>query len=127
MNGAESSLTFWGTGSPMREFLYVDDLAAACIFLMKSFSAPGPINVGTGSEISIRDLAEKIANLAGYKGEIRWDSSKPDGTPRKCLDVSRLTELGFSARTSLTEGLQRTLDYYITHRDQLTAGVRPAV
>lgn len=98
----------WGTGTPMREFLYVDDLAAAVFFLMQQYNEPGHINVGSGNEISIAQLAEKIKTITGYPGTIRFNTSKPDGTPRKVMDVSKLNSLGWTASTTLDEGLQRT-------------------
>ena len=106
----------WGSGTPLREFLYVDDLAEACLFLMRHISVPGPINVGTGQDLSIRDLAELIARTVGYTGTLAFDASKPDGTPRKLMDVSRLRELGWQASTSLEDGVRRTLEWYFAHR-----------
>ena len=100
-----ASVTVWGTGRPLREFLYVDDLADACVFLLKHYSDDQHINVGTGEDISIADFARLIAKTVGYHGQITFDSSKPDGTPRKLLDASRLTALGWRARTPLAEGL----------------------
>jgi GDP-L-fucose synthase len=102
----------WGTGTPMREFLYVDDLAEAVFFLMQQYNEPGHINVGSGKEISIADLAEKIKKITGYPGDIRFNTSKPDGTPRKVMDVSKLNELGWKATTTLDEGLQKTYEYF---------------
>jgi len=98
-------VVIWGTGTPMREFLHVDDLADACFFLLKNYSSPEPINVGTGEDISIRDLALLIKDIAGYTGELRFDSSKPDGTPRKLMDVSKLRQAGFTHSISLKEGI----------------------
>jgi len=98
----------WGTGSPLREFLHVDDLAEACAFLLGLTDPPDLINVGTGREITIRDLTLQVANVVGYTGQIIWDTSKPDGTPRKLMDVSRLAGLGWSASIDLAEGLPRT-------------------
>ena len=95
----------WGTGTPLREFLHVDDLAAACVFLMKTWSDPDPINIGSGQEVSVTELARLIAEVVGWKGEFVFDHSKPDGTPRKLLDVSRLTALGWTASIPLREGL----------------------
>lgn len=95
----------WGTGRALREFLYADDLADACLFLMRTYSREETVNVGTGEELSIAELAEKIARVVGYQGRIRWDSSMPDGTPRKLLDVSMLHALGWKARLMLDEGL----------------------
>lgn len=115
-NGARS-LEIWGSGTPRREFLYVDDVAEACLFLMENWSAPGPINIGVGRDISIRELAQLIGEVVGFEGELKFDSSRPDGTPQKLLDVSRLMELGWQAPTSLREGLQKTLGWYqMQHR-----------
>ena len=102
----------WGTGSPKREFLHVDDLAQACLHLMECYEEDEPVNVGTGEDCSIRELAEKIREATGYGGEIRWDTSKPNGTPRKLLDVSRIHELGWHHSISLEEGIRTTLEWY---------------
>ena len=107
------SVTCWGTGSPLREFLHVDDLGEACVFALEHWQ-PGPeelqhLNVGTGVDLTIRELAEAVAAATGYQGEIRWDTSKPDGTPKKQLDVGRLAELGWQARIPLAEGLASTV------------------
>jgi GDP-L-fucose synthase len=107
------SVTCWGTGTPLREFLHVDDLGEACVFALEQWQ-PGPedlqfLNVGTGVDLTIRELAEAVAAATGYQGEIRWDASKPDGTPKKQLDVSRLYELGWQARIPLAEGLRSTV------------------
>ena len=96
----------WGTGSPMREFLHVDDLAAACLHLMDVHDAAGWVNVGTGQDVTIKTLAEMVAATVGYEGTITWDTSKPDGTPRKLLDVSKMTSLGWTATTTLEQGLR---------------------
>lgn len=109
----ESSVTVWGTGSPRREFLYVDDLADACLFILENVSESGPINVGLGEDISIRELAELIKDIVGYEGGLEFDTSKPDGTPRKLMDVSWLQGLGWRASTGLREGIQRTYDWYL--------------
>jgi GDP-L-fucose synthase len=101
------SITLWGSGSPMREFLHVEDLAEACLFLMEHYDSPEIINIGVGVDISIKDLAFLVAKIAGYTGEILFDSSKLDGTPRKLLDVSRLNALGWQARIPLEEGIAR--------------------
>ena len=100
-----SSVMCWGTGSPFREFLHADDLAQACVFLMENYSDPQFINVGAGSDISIRDLAELIKTIIGFEGEILWDASKPDGTPRKLLDSSRITALGWKPAIDLPTGI----------------------
>ncbi|MDA9419260.1 GDP-L-fucose synthase [Bradyrhizobium sp. CCBAU 11430] len=101
-----SNVVVWGTGKPRREFLYVDDLADACIHLMKTYSSPEPVNIGTGEDISIAELSLMVAAAVGFRGEISFDTSRPDGTPRKLLDVSRLSGLGWRATTSLNEGIQ---------------------
>jgi GDP-L-fucose synthase len=108
-------VTCWGTGQPRREFLHVDDLADACHLLLDRYDDDSPINVGTGEEVTIAELADRIAGLVGYRGEIRWDTSKPDGTPRKLLDVTRLTELGWAPRISLSAGLRTTYEWFVAH------------
>ena len=95
----------WGSGRPLREFLYVDDMADACVFLMESGVSEGLFNVGTGSDVSIRELAQAVMDVVGFSGRIVFDATKPDGTPRKLLDVSRLAALGWQARTPLREGI----------------------
>jgi GDP-L-fucose synthase len=106
------TVEIWGTGTPLREFLYSDDLADACVFLMQHVSQPGPINVGTGEDISIRDLALLIREIVGFEGELTFDTSKPDGTPRKLMDVSLLTSLGWQAKTPLSEGIQQSYSWF---------------
>ena len=106
-------IELWGTGTPRREFLFVDDLADALVFLMKRYSGESHVNVGTGEDITIRELAELIARIADYHGEIVYDRSKPDGTPRKVMDVSRLAALGWKAKTPLEEGLRKAYRWYI--------------
>ncbi|MBL7725355.1 MAG: GDP-L-fucose synthase [Chitinophagaceae bacterium] len=103
----DASVTLWGTGSPRREFLHADDLADACYFLMQQYEGGEPMNIGVGDDITIKDLAELIKNITGFKGEINWDSSKPDGTPRKLMDVSRLTQAGWKASIPLEEGIRK--------------------
>jgi GDP-L-fucose synthase len=105
----------WGSGAPRREFLHVDDLAAACLFLMERLDAAGWINVGAGTELTIAELAQTIARVTGFKGEVRFDASKPDGTPRKLLDSARITALGWTPRISLEDGLRSTYDWYRSH------------
>ena len=109
---ARSSITLWGTGMPRREFIHVDDLAKAILFLMDHYDSLDIINVGTGTDISIRNLADLIAKEIGYDGEIIWDSSKLGGMPRKCLDLSRLTAIGFTTSITLKEGIRRTIEEY---------------
>jgi GDP-L-fucose synthase len=106
----------WGSGTPKREFLFADDLADACVHLMENYDGSDIVNIGTGEDISIRELAETIKSLTGFEGEIVWNTSQPDGTPRKLLDVTRLHSLGWKHSTSLQEGLQKTYKNYI---DQL--------
>jgi GDP-L-fucose synthase len=106
-------VTLWGTGSPRREFLHVDDLADACVLLMQSPDAPSLTNIGAGEDLEIRELADMVREVVGYPGEIRWDSSRPDGTPRKLLDVSRMQERGWRPRIGLREGLAATYDWFV--------------
>ena len=103
-------VTIWGSGTPRREFLHVDDLADACYFLMQNYNEPGFLNVGTGNDISIQELAERIKEITGFDGEIQYDKTKPDGMARKLMDVSRINNLGWSAKITLEEGLKRTYD-----------------
>ena len=113
------SVVIWGSGTPRREFLYVDDLADAVVFLTQRYSGDGPINVGVGSDITIRELAAMMGEVVGYTGELTFDRSKPDGTPRKLLDISRLQALGWSARTTLEAGLRATYDWFRDNEAQL--------
>lgn len=107
-------VTIWGTGAPRREFLYVDDLAVACLFLMNSYDETDIINIGTGVDISIKELAGLISEVIGYKGEIVFDSTKPDGMPKKLLDVTRINSLGWKAETGLREGIEKTYKWYLS-------------
>jgi GDP-L-fucose synthase len=106
-------LVVWGSGKPRREFLHVDDLASACLFLLEKYDSPEIINVGCGEEISIRELAELICDVIGFDGELAWDTTKPDGTPRKLLDVTRLHNLGWQASIPLREGIAQTYDWFL--------------
>jgi GDP-L-fucose synthase len=108
-----SELTLWGTGTPRREFLHVDDLARACLHLLETYDAPDPVNVGTGTDVTIRDLAALVADVVGYAGEVCWDTTKPDGTPRKLLDVSRVFETGWRPRIELRDGIESTYRWYL--------------
>jgi GDP-L-fucose synthase len=108
-----TSVEIWGTGTPRREFLYIEDLADACVHLMESYDDSGIINIGVGEDISIKDLALLVKKIVGYAGETVYDASKPDGTPRKLLDVSKLRSLGWKAQTSLEEGIRRTYEWYL--------------
>lgn len=111
-NNNLGEVILWGSGSPKREFLHVDDLASACIFLMNNYSSPEIINIGTGEDLSILELANIIKECVGYEGNIVWDSSKPDGTPRKLLDISKLKSLGWSPKINLNDGIKRTYEWY---------------
>ncbi len=110
-----ATVTNWGTGTPRREFLHADDMADACLHLMEHYDGPDQVNVGTGSDVTIREIAETIARVTGYTGETEWDTSKPDGTPQKLLDVSKLAEAGWTASISLEEGMERTVAWYRDH------------
>ncbi len=106
-------IVVWGSGKPRREFLHVDDLAAACVFLLQKYDDPEIINVGTGEDVSIRELAELICEIVGFEGELAWDANKPDGTPRKLLDISKIRRLGWSPSISLREGIARTYEWFL--------------
>lgn len=112
----ESSVTVWGTGTPIREFLYVDDLAEACIYLMNIYSDSKIVNIGTGIGVTIKELAETIAKIVGYKGELLFDTTKPDGTPVKINDISYLRSLGWNAKVSLESGIAKTYEWYKTNK-----------
>lgn len=107
------SVTIWGTGTPLREFLYVDDLADACVFLMNTYSGNETVNLGTGKELTIKELAETVKRVVGYEGDIEFDTSKPDGTPRKLLDVSKLEKLGWKYKTELEDGIRLSYDDFL--------------
>ncbi|MBQ9443857.1 MAG: GDP-L-fucose synthase [Lachnospiraceae bacterium] len=111
MSGA-SSVTLWGTGSPLREFLYVDDMADACVYLLQNYSGEEHVNIGTGKEITIKDLAELVREIVGFEGDIIWDDSMPDGTPRKLLDVSKLHDIGWKEKVSLRDGIRMEYEWY---------------
>lgn len=108
-----SSVTIWGTGTPLREFLYVDDLADACVFLMNTYSGNETVNLGTGKELTIKELAETVKRVVGYEGDIEFDTSKPDGTPRKLLDVSKLEKLGWKYKTELEDGIRLSYEDFL--------------
>ena len=112
-----SSVTLWGTGSPMREFLHADDLAAACIYLMENYSEAGLVNVGTGTDVTIKELAETVKNIVGFKGELIWDTAKPDGTPRKLMDVSKLHSHGWRHTIDLKEGITLAYQDFLENTD----------
>jgi len=111
--GGDKSVEVWGTGAPRREFLYVDDLADACLYLMNNYNGDNIINVGVGRDQSIRELAEMVGEVVGFKGDLRFDHTKPDGTPIKLLDVSKLTALGWQAHTPLAEGINKAYQWYL--------------
>lgn len=115
VSSGASSVTNWGTGSPRREFLHVDDMADACLHLLKHYDDDGQINVGTGTDVTIREIADTIASVVGYTGETEWDASKPDGTPQKLLDISKLAETGWTPSISLQRGLEQTVAWYRRH------------
>lgn len=115
-NEGKKEVTLWGTGSAKREFLHVDDLADAVVFLMNTYNGSEIVNIGTGEDLSIKELAEQIKTLVGYDGKISWDASKPDGTPRKLLDVSKLLSLGWKNKYTLFEGIKHTTDWFIKNR-----------
>ncbi|MEU2996192.1 GDP-L-fucose synthase [Streptomyces sp. NPDC006995] len=106
-------VTLWGSGSPRREFLHVDDLAAACVTLLEAYEGDEPVNIGCGEDLTIRELAETVAKVTEYQGRIAWDTSKPDGTPRKLLDVTRLNALGFTPKIPLRDGIARTYAWWL--------------
>jgi len=115
-----AALTLWGDGSPSREFLYVEDAAEGVLLAAESYDDSEPVNLGTGEEITIRNLADLVASEVGYRGTIKWDTTKPNGQPRRCLDVTRAKEqFGFRARHSLPEGLKKTVAWFQTHRHEL--------
>lgn len=109
------TVTNWGTGTPRREFLHSDDMADAVLHLLEHYDGPEQVNVGTGTDVTIAEIAETIANVTGFEGETEWDTTKPDGTPQKLLDVSKLSESGWTARIDLEEGMRRTVAWYRDH------------
>jgi GDP-L-fucose synthase len=119
--GGMREVVVWGTGSPRREFLYVDDLADAVVFLMRTYSNEDLVNVGCGEDQTILELAGEVARVVGFDGELRFDASKPDGTPRKLLDVSRLSAMGWKPQVPLREGLQRTYRWFLEHQGEFRA------
>jgi GDP-L-fucose synthase len=117
-NGADS-VTNWGSGSPRREFLHVDDMAAASLHLMENYDGPAQVNVGTGSDVTIKEIAETIGRVVGFQGETRWDTSKPDGMHQKLLDVTKLAESGWTSQIGLEAGIASTVDWYRTNIDSI--------
>lgn len=118
LNGA-SQVEIWGTGTPRREFLHVDDLADACVFLMEHYDGADIVNVGVGRDVTIREVAEMVREAVGFEGELRFDTSRPDGAPRKLLDVSRLSELGWTATTGLREGIESTYRWFLENQSKV--------
>jgi len=116
----DRAVTIWGTGTPRREFLHVDDMADACVFLMQRWSAPGHVNVGSGEDIAIADLARLVCRVVGYEGELRHDLSKPDGTPRKLMSADKLRSLGWQPSVALEDGITATYQWFLAHQDGLT-------
>jgi GDP-L-fucose synthase len=116
-----ASVTNWGTGSPRREFLHVDDMADACLHLLEHYDGPEQVNVGSGTDVTIKELADTISDVLGYTGETHWDTTKPDGTPQKLLDVSKLASLGWTSRISLREGIESAVEWYRDHRESARA------
>ena len=112
----DSSVSVWGTGTPRREFLYVDDLANACRFLLENYKSPEIVNVGFGSDVTIRELAETICEIVDYGGKLDFDSTKPDGTPRKLMDATKLTKLGWKPSTALCDGIRKTYQWYLNQK-----------
>ncbi|MCP2638103.1 GDP-L-fucose synthase [Microbacterium sp. HD4P20] len=114
-----AAVTNWGTGTPRREFLHSDDMADAVLHLLEHYDGPEQVNVGTGSDVTIREIAETIAGVVGFEGETEWDTTKPDGTPQKLLDVSKLAEAGWTSKITLEEGLERTVAWYRDHAESI--------
>ena len=114
-----AAVDIWGSGTPRREFLHVDDLADACVYLMRTYSDEAPVNIGWGVDVSIAELARLVADTVGYQGELRFDLSKPDGAPRKLLDTSRLAALGWAPKIALDAGLKSTYQWFLTHLDEM--------
>ena len=112
----KSSVTLWGTGNPLREFLHVNDLAKACIHFMLTYNEKSPVNIGTGKDISIHELASEIKKIVGFEGEILWDKNKPDGTPRKLLDVTKAKQSGWESSITLLDGIRMTYDWYVQNK-----------
>jgi GDP-L-fucose synthase len=117
MDNGEKHIIVWGTGKATREFLYAEDAAEGIVLAVEKYNEPEPVNLGAGFEISIKDLVELIAKLTGFEGRVVWDTSRPDGQPRRCLDVSKAKrEFGFEAKTTLREGLKKMIEWYAINR-----------
>jgi GDP-L-fucose synthase len=117
VDGSQSTVTLWGSGKPMREFLFVEDLADAVVFALENEFQDNLYNVGTGVDLTIKELAELIQKIVGHTGEINWDSSKPDGTPRKLMDVSKMSNAGWKAKVGLEEGIQKTYEWFLANQE----------
>lgn len=120
------SVTLWGDGTPRREFLFSDDLAEACLFLLQNYEDPEIVNIGCGEDLSIRELAAMIAGIVGYEGETLWDTSKLNGTPRKLVNVAKIRALGWNAKTSLPDGLKAVVAWWKEHRHEREGAVAAA-
>ena len=118
-NNKRDELIIWGSGNPTREFLFVDDLAKGCLFLLDNYSEDIPINIGTGIEVSIKELAKQICDVVGFEGKLFFDETKPDGTPRKVVDVSKINSLGWKAQTDLSDGLKISYDWFLRNYETL--------
>jgi GDP-L-fucose synthase len=116
---SESTVTLWGSGNPLREFLHVDDLADACLFLLENYDSEEIVNIGVGEDLSIAELAAIVSDVVGFAGETEYDSSKPDGTPRKLVDVSKINDLGWRAKTGLREGVAQTYQWFLENQAEL--------
>jgi GDP-L-fucose synthase len=119
VRNGDDKVVLWGSGAPKREFLHVDDLAGACVYLLEGYSGTAFLNIGSGREVTIRKLAGIVKKITGFSGEIVWDSAKPDGTPRKLLDVSRITALGWKPAIDLESGIESTYRWYLANRSRL--------
>jgi len=117
-SGAES-VTNWGTGSPRREFLHVDDLADACLHLLEHYDGSEQVYVGSGTDLTVKKLVDTVSDVMGYSGETRWDATKPEGTPQKMLDVSKLAKLGWASKIGLREGIESAVEWYRAHRESV--------
>lgn len=116
IDDGSDAVTNWGTGTPRREFMHVDDMAAACLYLLENYDGPQQVNVGTGSDVTISEVAELIASTVGFRGKTRWDTTRPDGTPQKLLDVSTLADLGWRSTVSLPDGITDTMKWFKSHQ-----------
>ena len=116
IDDGSDAVTNWGTGTPRREFMHVDDMASACLYLLENYDGPEQVNVGTGSDVTIKEVAELIASTVGFRGETQWDTTRPDGTPQKLLDVTKLADLGWRSTVSLPDGIADTVEWFRSHQ-----------